>query len=85
MKTIEQLERFVDDYIECYELDDDEEHHEPTEHERHLIADAINGLIADDDFLALVAEHQKARADGPDGFDNWISRIRPRHWGKEGK
>lgn len=50
--TVDELERFLDDYIECYELDDGESHHEPTEHERFLIADAINGLIADDDFLS---------------------------------
>lgn len=60
---IAAIEKFVDEYVDCYELDDDECHHEPTEHERFLIEDAINGLIADEQFTALVAGSVAAERD----------------------
>lgn len=61
--AISDIAAFVDDYVEFYALDDGECYHEPTEHERLLIEDAINGLIADDEFEALMAASVAAERD----------------------
>lgn len=61
--AISDIAAFVDDYVEFYALDDGECYHEPTEHERFLIEDAINGLIADDEFEALMAASVAAERD----------------------
>jgi hypothetical protein len=42
----------IAEYIEEYELCADEGYYSPSEHERLLIADAIHGLLADDEILA---------------------------------
>lgn len=46
------LEQYADRYVDEYEFGDD--NYEPTEHERLLIADAIGGMLADDEFMALL-------------------------------
>lgn len=48
------IEAFVDEYLDEYELRLDDGCHAPTEAEQFLIADAINGLLADDEFMALL-------------------------------
>ncbi|WP_249291992.1 hypothetical protein [Achromobacter ruhlandii] len=45
----------IDDYLDGYELRADEGAHTPTDFERFLLDDCITGLLADDDFLALLA------------------------------
>lgn len=45
----------IDDYLDGYELRADEGAHTPTDFERFLLDDCIAGLLADDDFLALMA------------------------------
>ena len=53
------MQTFVDEYVEGYELRDAEDangntgDYTPNERERMLIQDAVNGLIADEDFLTL--------------------------------
>jgi hypothetical protein len=44
----------IDDYLDGYELRADEGAHTPTDFERFLLDDCIAGLLADDDFLALI-------------------------------
>jgi hypothetical protein len=44
----------ITEYIEEYELCADEGYYSPSEHERLLIADAIHGLLADDEFIAAL-------------------------------
>lgn len=45
----------VDEYLEGYELRVDEGCHTPTEFERFLILDAVVGLLADEQILALLS------------------------------
>lgn len=45
----------IDEYLDGYELRADEGAHTPTDFERFLLDDCIAGLLADDDFLALMA------------------------------
>ena len=53
------MQTFVDEYVEGYELRDAEDangntgDYTPNEREQMLIQDAVNGLIADEDFLTL--------------------------------
>ena len=49
------IESAVEDYVDGYELRDDPACHTPNEMERLLISDAIHGLLADDEFMALLA------------------------------
>jgi hypothetical protein len=44
----------VTEYLDGYELRADEGDHAPTEFERLLIEDAVNGLLVDDDFLVAL-------------------------------
>lgn len=52
-KAMEALGLYVDSYVADYQLDSDEGGHNPSDLERVLIADAIGGLLADDDFNRL--------------------------------
>ncbi|QDJ40330.1 hypothetical protein [Bordetella hinzii] len=45
----------IDEYLDGYELRGEPGDHTPTEFERFLILDAINGLLADEEFLALLS------------------------------
>ena len=54
-----EVQRVVDEFVLDYELCFENEHgeegtHSPTENERLLISDAIAGLIADDEFQAVI-------------------------------
>lgn len=50
--------RLAEAYIQEYEWDDtDTGHHVPTEAERMLMLDMINGLFGDDAFLAALSRH----------------------------
>lgn len=77
-------QQFADDYVEHYELEADEGTYYPSEQERLLIKDAINGLIGDEDFCDLIAnevlERQERRAAAGDclacGAPNGT------HWGQ---
>ncbi len=55
----QSMQTFADEYVEGYELRDAEDANgntgdcTPNEREQMLIQDAVNGLIADDDFLTI--------------------------------
>lgn len=53
MNNIETLQSFVDDWLENY---DGDYLWRPSPNDRLMLADAIYGLIADDEFLRLVAQ-----------------------------
>jgi len=70
-----ELDKFVTSYIEDYEMRECEDangnvgDYYPNENERMLITDAINGLLADDDFYKLAEAswqytRQKRREEG---------------------
>lgn len=46
-----ELQDYITDYINEYELRADEGDYTPTEHERLLIYDAIQGLLDDKEFI----------------------------------
>ena len=48
------IQAAIDEYLDGYELRADEGAHTPTDFERFLLDDCIAGLLADDDFLALI-------------------------------
>lgn len=48
----------VKEYLNGYEFRGDEACHTPTEDERLLIEDCVQGLLADDDFLNAMREWQ---------------------------
>lgn len=50
-----RAQEFADEYVERYQLEADEGTYTPNETEQMLIADAVNGLIADEEFCDLVA------------------------------
>lgn len=52
--NVPAVEAFVDEYLGEYELRSDEGSYKPSETEIFLIMDAINGLLADDEFMALL-------------------------------
>lgn len=56
------VEAAIDDYLDGYELRLDEGCHTPTDFERLLIADAIAGMLAEDEILALLAARPATRA-----------------------
>ncbi len=61
----DELERIEAGFVESYEFDDGNGGcYRPTEKERVLIADAIAGLMADEDWLAA--------------FDAWRDAVRGR-------
>lgn len=71
----QSVQTFADQYVEEYELRDAEDangntgDYTPNERERMLIQDAVNGLIADEDFLtiagrAYIERQQRRRAEG---------------------
>lgn len=57
-----QLDKLISDYVDAYELCDSEDDegntgdYQPTEQERMLIMDAIQGLLGDNDIMAKIAE-----------------------------
>lgn len=62
--ALDRVQAIVGAYVEEYELDDGENvHHIPDESERAMIEDAIQGLIADDAFVAA--------------WDAWRDVVRP--------
>lgn len=77
------VQKFADHYTEEYVLEGDSGTYTPNDQERMLITDAINGLIADEDFLRLVrtevVELEKARA--ADNCCIKCGRRLPNHWG----
>lgn len=52
IRASEELRRSIKDFLDGYELRGDEGDHEPTEFEKLLIEDAVNGLLEDRDFNA---------------------------------
>ena len=71
----QSMQAFADEYVEGYELRDAEDangntgDYIPNEREQMLIQDAVNGLIADEDFLTLagrayIERQQQRRAEG---------------------
>lgn len=48
------IDAAIDEYLDGYELRLDEGCHTPTEFERFLLSDAIGGLLAEREFLALL-------------------------------
>src|SRR5262249_21931854 len=61
----ERLMRAAADYLADYEFDDGENgHHVPTEEERLLMLDAINGVFGDDTFSGIL-QTLYPRADSP--------------------
>jgi hypothetical protein len=81
--AIGAVQKYADEYVDEYELAGDSGDYTPSDHQRLLIADAINGLIADEDFLRLVrtevVEREKRR--GALGECLECSRLLPDHWG----
>lgn len=69
--------QIVDDYIQEYELRGEDEEgrdgvYSPNETERYMIADAIYGLLANDEFMALMRRPAPAAGDSLDAhFDLW--------------
>lgn len=64
---LEENERVIEEYCAGYEWDAGEDgYHNPSDQERMLIEDAINGLLADDQFLLTFnAWQDKVRAAAP--------------------
>jgi hypothetical protein len=54
------IERYVDEYIDGYVMEGDDGCYTPSDHERFLIKDAIMGLLADDEFLAMLERGEAA-------------------------
>lgn len=48
------IDAAIDEYLDGYELRLDEGCHTPTEFERFLLSDAVGGLLAEREFLALL-------------------------------
>lgn len=83
VKAVQSVQKFADDYVDAYELEADEGSYTPNEQEQMLITDAINGLIADEDFLRLVRsevdEREKLRKER--GECVICGCKLPEHWG----
>lgn len=79
-----KAQQFADDYVEHYEMEADEGTYHPSERERFLIEDAINGLIGDEDFCDLIAnevlERQERRAAAGDCLG--CGAPKGTHWGQ---
>lgn len=65
--------QIVDDYIQEYELRGEDEEgrdgvYSPNETERYMIADAIYGLLANDEFMALMRRPAPAAGDALDAL-----------------
>ncbi|MFY2030268.1 hypothetical protein ACOTDE_26500 [Achromobacter xylosoxidans] len=74
------IQAAIDEYLDGYELRTDEGAHTPTDFERFLLDDCIAGLLADDDFLALMAARPapiagNARADRDAAFEAVRKRL----------
>lgn len=54
----------IDEYADGYELRGEPGDHTPTEFERFVIVDAINGLLAEPEFMALIASPVAAQKGG---------------------
>lgn len=63
------VNKIVDRFVNEYELDDGELSHTPSEVERFLISDAIQGLLVDDDFVKA--------------FEEWRHLVKITHTPKE--
>lgn len=55
------LDKVIDEYIDGYEMEGEDEHgrdasYTPTEAEADMMRDCIAGLLAEDDFLATIAQ-----------------------------
>ena len=83
------MQALADEYVEGYELRDAEDangntgDYTPNERERMLIQDAVNGLIADEDFLTIAGraylERQAQRR--AEGRCPWCGAPAGEHWG----
>lgn len=49
------LQAYVDEQLDCYEMRADNGDYTPNDQERALMADFVNGLICDEEFLRLCA------------------------------
>ena len=56
----EAVNTSVRDYLDDYEVRGDEGCYTPNERERFLLADAINGLLVDEDFIRALHAHRDA-------------------------
>ena len=57
---IEAMEEAVDGYVKGYDYDDGEHSHDLSENERIYVEDAVQGLLADDDFVRTFNAWQDA-------------------------
>lgn len=55
------LDQFVEEYVVDYVFEGDEGSHYPDEATQLILSDAINGLLAEDEFLDLVAKVASGR------------------------
>lgn len=62
--ALHQVEGIVQTFVSDYELDSgDGAYYMPTDNERALITDAINGLLANDDFVDALHKWQRLAHD----------------------
>lgn len=75
-KMLAAAEAYIADYVYDYDGATD---HEPTEFERDMLSDMVNGLFGDDAFAALLshaagATSPPAQAAGNSDFERWAKR-----------
>lgn len=84
-----QLDKLISSYVDEYEVRDCEDaaghtgDYTPTEFERGMIMDAIQGLISDDEIMDKLAEAQEytSAARRANGECERCGRLLPNHWG----